>query len=80
MALLGISACSNGTNGILSGWVQMGPSVSVLARVITTRNQCPDITLNNLRVQMSVRSEPNTDFPVLVCEIEIPRLVRSGPL
>lgn len=70
--LLGITSCSNGSNGILSSWVQMGPSGSVMARVITTRVQCPDIKLDNLRVQMSFRSEPDEDFPVLVCEIEIP--------
>ncbi len=70
--LLGIAGCSGSSSGILSSWVQMGPSGSVIARVITIRNHCPDIKIDNLRVEMSVRSEPKEDFQVLVCEFEIP--------
>ena len=52
--------------------MQTGPEGSVIARVISLKERCPDIVLDGVRVQMSVRSEPSEQFPVLVCETEVP--------
>ena len=67
-------SCANGSGGsaVLSSWVQMGPSGNVIARVITGRAECPDIRLDNETETMTVRSTPDADFPVLVCETVIP--------
>lgn len=72
--ILLIIACNNDTHDrILSMWVQMSSSGSIIARAITEESECPFITLDNTIQQMQVRAEPSEpDFPVLVCEILIP--------
>ncbi len=59
-------------NEVLSSWVSYGPNGTTIARIITSRNTCPDIVLNGEAVKMQVRHSPDNDFPVLVCEINIP--------
>jgi len=72
--LLGLVTCDNSkNNGIISSWVQAGPSGITIARIITQRDNCPEIRLNGVGVQMVVRHSPDNDFPVLVCEIIIPQ-------
>ena len=72
--ILGFVTCDNSKNsGIISSWVQAGPGGITIARVITQRDNCPEIRLNGVGVQMEVRHSPDNDFPVLVCEIIIPQ-------
>jgi hypothetical protein len=72
--VLGLVTCDNSMNtGIISSWVQAGPNGITIARVITHRDNCPEIRLNGVGVQMEVRHSPDNDFPVLVCEIIIPQ-------
>jgi len=72
--LLGLVTCDNSkNNGIISSWVQAGPGGVTIGRIITQRDNCPEIRLNGVGVQMVVRHSPDNDFPVLVCEIIIPQ-------
>jgi len=72
--ILGLITCDNSKiKGIISSWVQVGPNGITIARVITQRDNCPEIRLNGVSVQMEVRHSPDGDFPVLVCEIIIPQ-------
>jgi hypothetical protein len=74
LLLLGLVTCNNSNNsGIISSWVQAGPGGITIARIITQRDNCPEIRLNGAFVQMVVRHSPDNDFPVLVCEIIIPQ-------
>jgi len=44
-----IGGCNNkNAASIISAWVQMGPSGSVIVRVITLRVDCPNIRLDNV--------------------------------
>jgi len=66
-------SCSSNNNGILSKWVQYGPSGSVIARIISDQEECPDIIIDNNIEKMSVRDQPDSDFEVLTCETIIPQ-------
>ncbi len=79
VSVLGLITCSSTKSlGIISSWVQMGPNGASFARVITQKNNCPVIRLNGVGVQMEVRHLPDNDFPVLVCEILIPKGAESA--
>ncbi|MGB2691896.1 MAG: metallophosphoesterase [Thermodesulfobacteriota bacterium] len=72
--IFGLLTCDNsGDNGIISSWVQAGPNGATIARVITQRDGCPEISLNGISESMDERQAPSNDFPVLVCEIIIPQ-------
>ncbi len=75
-----ITCDGGGGSGIVSYWVQFGPSGAVIARVITEESGCPRISLDGISVQMSVRAEPAGDFPVLTCETTIPDGVVSASI
>ncbi len=71
--ILSLYACDNSSdNNIIASWVQAGPNGITIARVITQRDDCPQVILNGVGVQMEMRHSPDNDFPVLVCEIIIP--------
>ncbi len=79
LILLTITCDDNTQDSILSTWIQMGASGSIISRAITENSECPFITLNNTIQQMQVRAEPSEpDFPVLVCEILIPPNTNSA--
>lgn len=68
-----ISCDEPGNNGVLYRWVQVGPSGTTTARVITTGANCPGIVIDDVLQQMSVRKEPSDkNFKVLTCEAVIP--------
>jgi len=51
--VFGLLTCDNsGNSGIISSWVQAGPNGSTIVRIITLKNNCPEITLNGVGVQM----------------------------
>ena len=73
LVLLTITCSNETSDGVLSIWVQMSSSRTIIARAITENSECPFIALDNTIQQMQVRAEPSEpDFPVLVCEILIP--------
>ena len=77
--ILTLSACDDSDNdGIVYSWVQAGPNNSAIARVITIGDNCPDIKIDGEKFEMEVRSEPSSDFPVLVCELTIPNGAESA--
>ncbi len=60
-------------------WVELGPSGTVIARVITADITCPHITLGSTTQPMQVRAQPSPpDYPVLICEAAIPTGVASA--
>lgn len=68
-----VASCGNDrSGGVVSSWVQMGHSGSVIARVISSANKCPKINFDGIKAVMTVRSEPDDEFPVLVCEATVP--------
>jgi len=80
ISLGAIGGCNEENDAsIISAWVQMGPSGSVIARVITDMPDCPNIKLDNVSQQMQVRNQPSEpEFPVLVCETFIPPTTTSA--
>jgi len=79
--ILGFITCDeSGDNGIISSWVQTGPNGTNIARVITSKNQCPDIVLDGIQFPMIVRHSPDNDFPVFVCEFTLPSEISSASI
>lgn len=67
-----------GESGVLYRWVELGPSASVIARVIVENPECPMIRIDGVTSRMDVRADPEDDFPVLTCEKLIPDGTRSA--
>jgi len=77
----GLITCDNsGDNGLISTWVQAGPDGTYIARAITVRENCPDISIDAIDVPMIVRHSPDNDFPVLVCELTLPSEISSASI
>jgi len=53
---------------ILSHWLEIGPNNQWIARVITSDKNCPEIKTNKQMIPMQIRSAPNDQFPVTVCQ------------
>ena len=61
-------------------WTELGPS-GLIARAITTEDSCPLLRLDGRGVVMRERARPAPpDFPVLVCEGEVPASTRSASI
>src|SRR5215472_2081711 len=74
LLIAAISSCyAQSSPGIIATWTQIGASGNLLARVIVSRNSCPNIMLDGNSQQMGVRALPTPPaFPVLSCETGIP--------
>jgi len=63
----------NGVQTTLSSWVEIGPGGIPLVRAITNKTSCPFIQIDQATQPMKVRvAESAPNFPVTVCEIDIP--------
>lgn len=51
-------------------WLELGPDNKIIARAITEALVCPKIKIDNDFKTMQIRSEPSSQFPVLVCQYE----------
>jgi len=59
-------------------WTELGPS-GVIARAITNEAACPAVRLDGHAEPMRERARPTPpDFPVLVCEADVPGWTRSA--
>ncbi len=65
-------------NAIQNTWIEYGPNNKILARAVTTADQCPAILLNNKKVQMSIYEKKDNAFPVTVCQTIIPAKTTSA--
>lgn len=61
----------NAQNNLPIAFTLLGPD-GVVARVITTNAQCPEITIDGKTAAMQVRAAPDDKFPVTVCDSAIP--------
>ena len=60
-------------------WVELtarGPEL----RVVTSARDCPDATLDGQASAMQRRAGPDADFPVLVCQLLVPRGARRAAI
>ena len=56
LIIFALVTCDDSANNeILSSWVQAGPNGTTIARVISSRDTCPDIVLNGEAIRMEVR-------------------------
>lgn len=60
-------------------WVQYGPG-GVEARAITHASACPKAAIDDKPVEMTVRSQPGENYPVLVCAMPIPKGAASASI
>lgn len=64
----------------LTVWTEFGPE-GLIARAVTRGATCPDMTLDERVGPMRVRATPAPpDFPVLVCEADVPPSTRSASI
>ena len=87
--LLPTFALAAEADAIKTSFVALGPDASAIARVITTADTCPSLKIDGADVAMQVRAKPGTEalrrtisapedakpsaFPVLVCELVLPK-------
>jgi hypothetical protein len=64
---------------VLNQWVQFTAD-GVEARAITQDGQCPKATIDGKDAAMSIRANPDGDFPVLVCALPLPRKAREATI
>jgi hypothetical protein len=57
-------------------WTQLGPDGALIARAISD-GDCPEVAIDGLTSSMTVRAGPSDDFPVSVCQTEIPATAGS---
>ena len=60
-------------------FTMLGPD-GVVARVITTEQACPEITIDGSTRAMQVRAAPDENFPVTVCDAAIARDAKSAAI
>lgn len=60
-----------------TAWVEVGPEGRSFVRAIVSEASCPVLLLDGKPQHMSVRAAQNRDFPVTVCEVDIPADIRS---
>jgi Calcineurin-like phosphoesterase len=66
-------ASAQAETGAPLAFVVLGPDRAAVARAITTAADCPAIALDSTSRRMSVRAPPaEPEFPVLVCEAQVP--------
>src|SRR3712207_4810524 len=58
---------------VVAGWVELGPDAAVIARAITRASSCPALRVDGATQAMAERARPSADFPVLSCEVTLPR-------
>ena len=69
----GATAATQAPAAALARWVELGPSGAAIARAVTERSTCPELTVDQRRLPMRPRAPSAApDFPVLVCEAAIP--------
>jgi len=56
----------------LSMWIELGENEQSIARVITESTSCPSIKIDRESYLMQIRVNPSDEFPVLICEFNIP--------
>lgn len=54
-------------------WVQYGPGDSWIARVITSKKDCPKLTIDQQDHPMSIRVRQDVETPVTSCELAFPK-------
>ncbi len=63
-----------------SAYVVLGPQGAVARAVLSGASVCPAITIDGAPQPMTVRAPPDTRFPVLVCEKQIPAAASQASL
>ena len=53
-------------------WIQL-TGRGAEARAVTTDAQCPDAVIDGAPHAMEVRAAPNADFPIIVCQLSLPK-------
>lgn len=54
-------------------WVLLGPESSFQVRSVSAGNNCPNLRADSQTIAMKNRqTKPNTSFPVMICEAEVP--------
>lgn len=67
-------------NTILSQWLELGPDNQWIARVVTSDKNCPEIKTDKQMIAMQIRSLPNDQFPVTVCQAILPPDITSAAI
>jgi hypothetical protein len=81
MALLGVRPGPLAAGEpLLASWVALGPEGRVIARAITAAPSCPAIAIDGRSSVMSERAAPAPDYPVRVCESDLPRAAQRAAI
>jgi hypothetical protein len=73
--MLGLPATARPLAGGRGGpvaWIELGPDGAAVARLITPETSCPAIAFTSGKVPMQPRGSPAADYPLLVCEADVP--------
>ncbi len=76
-AALCLTQTAHAQNDAPFAFTILGPD-GVVARVITTDAQCPQITVDGNTSAMNVRAAPDADFPVMICDTLLPKATASA--
>jgi hypothetical protein len=74
-----------GTNSLafsqsLHYWTQLAPHSELIARIITSADNCPSLRVEGKLSKMTKRATPTARFPNLLCEHRLPSLVSNVSL
>jgi calcineurin-like phosphoesterase family protein len=61
-------------------WVELGPDGVAIARAITQDSACPRLDFTNGSAPMLPRSQPVSDYAVLVCEARLPTQAQDASI
>jgi len=67
-------------NTVLSQWIELGPNNQWIARAVTTDKSCPEIKTDKQMIPMQIRSLPNDQFPITVCQAILPPDITSASI
>jgi len=65
---------------VLARWVQMAPGGEAEIRAVTGGPSCPAVVLDGASEPMRERAAPDTNFPVRVCALTLPKVAKSAVL
>jgi hypothetical protein len=76
---LATAAVVRAASGPGEAWVQLSER-GAEARVVTTASQCPEAVVDGQPLPMRIRARPTAQFPVTVCELQLPAGARHASI
>jgi hypothetical protein len=80
LAAAAVPAAAADAPAVLARWVQMAPGGEAEIRAVVSGASCPAVVLDGAPAPMRERAAPDTNFPVRVCALTLPKAAKSAVL